>query len=107
MQMTVPQIETPRSKGHSPTQNTQLMVERCLREQGSFSSKRALLNALPRKMEYATLVKVLHYLEASNKIFMSEDGTIVWVFSDNPKLLKLLAESSVLKSAGTQNSQKN
>jgi hypothetical protein len=74
------------------------MVERCIREAGSFRSRRALMEALPRKVEYPTLVKVLEYLEASNKIFLGEDGSIVWVFTDNPKLIRLLEESPVLKS---------
>jgi len=54
------------------------------------------MRALPRKIEYGTLVKILQYLEASEKIAFTEDGSIVWVFTDNPKLLKLLRESPVL-----------
>lgn len=83
---------------HSPTLSTQLMVERCIREAGSFPSRRALMRALPRKVEYPTLAKTLVYLEASNKILLAEDGSIVWVFVDNPKLLRLLAESPIIKS---------
>ena len=87
---------------HSPTLSTQLMVERCIREAGSFPSRRALMRALPRKVEYPTLAKALVYLEASNKILLAEDGSIVWVFVDNPKLLQLLAASPVIKSEHTQ-----
>ena len=75
---------------HSPTLETQLMVERCIQEAGSFPSRRALRRALPRQVEYPTLVSVLTYLEASNKILLSEGGSVVWVFTDNPKLLQLL-----------------
>lgn len=75
------------------------MVERCIGEAGSFPSRRALMRSLPRKLEYPTLAKTLVYLEASNKILFDEDGSIVWVFVDNPKLLQLLAESPVIKSA--------
>jgi len=77
------------------------MVEGCIRENASFASHRALMRALPRKIEYGTLVKILQYLEASQKIIFAEDGSIVWVFTDNPKLLKLLEQSPVL-SQGTQ-----
>lgn len=80
------------------------MVERCLREVGSFPSRRALMRSLPRKVEYPTLAKTLLYLEASNKILLAEDGSIVWVFADNPKLLQLLAESPVMKSVDTRTS---
>jgi len=80
------------------------MVERCIREEGVFRSKYALMQALPRKMEYQTLVSILTYLEASNKIFLGEDGSITWVFTDNPKFLKLLAESPVIRSQDIRNS---
>ena len=89
---------------HSPTLTTQLMIERCIREAGSFPSRRALMRALPRQVEYPTLAKTLVYLEASNKILLSEHGSIVWVFVDNPKLLQLLAQSPVIKPEHTQTS---
>jgi hypothetical protein len=62
------------------------------------------MRALPRQVEYPTLAKTLEYLEASNKIHLAEDGSIVWVFVDNPKLLRLLRTSRVIKSAGTPTS---
>ena len=83
-------------RGHSPTLSTQLMVERAIRDKASFPSRRALMRELPHQVEYGTLVKILQYLEASEKIVFAEDGSIVWVFTDNPKLLKLLAQSPVL-----------
>jgi hypothetical protein len=89
---------------HSPRLDTQLMIERCIQEAGSFPSRRALMRSLPRQVEYPTLAKALAYLEASNKILLAEDGSIVWVFADNPKLLRLLAESPIIKSADTRTS---
>jgi sulfur transfer complex TusBCD TusB component (DsrH family) len=59
------------------------------------------MRKLPRKIEYRTLLRILQYLEASEKIVLAEDGSIVWVFTDNPKLLKLLNQSPVLKSKDT------
>jgi hypothetical protein len=53
------------------------------------------MRALPRKVEYPTLVTVLDYLEASEKILIKGDS-ITWVFTDNPKLLKLFRESIVM-----------
>ena len=81
-----------RKDRHSPRLDTQLMVEKCIREKGPFTSRRALMRALPRKVEYPTLVTILDYLEASEKILIKGDS-ITWVFTDNPKLLKLLRES--------------
>lgn len=59
------------------------------------------MEALPRKVEYRTILKILQYLEASEKILLTEDGSIVWVFADNPKLLELLKQSPVLTSEAT------
>jgi hypothetical protein len=90
---------------HSPRLDTQLMVEKCIREKGPFTSRRALMKALPRKVEYPTLVTILNYLEASDKILINVDS-ITWVFTDNPKLLRLLRESPVLKSGDTSSSRR-
>ena len=59
------------------------------------------MRKLPHKVEYRTLLRILQYLEASEKIVLAEDGSIVWVFTDNSKLLKLLNQSPVLKSKDT------
>jgi len=84
------------SRGHSPTLDTQLMVEHTIRDRGSFPSRRALMRELAHKVEYGTLVRILQYLEASEKIVLTEDGSIAWVFADNPKLLALLDQSPIL-----------
>jgi hypothetical protein len=81
------------------------MVEKCIREKGPFASRRALMKALPRKVEYPTLVTILNYLEASDKILIN-GNSITWVFTDNPKLLRLLRESPVLKSGDTPSSRR-
>lgn len=81
------------------------MVEKCIREKGPFASRRALMKALPRKLEYPTLVTILNYLEASDKILIN-GVSITWVFTDNPKLLRLLRESPVLKSGDTPSSRR-
>jgi hypothetical protein len=94
-----------RGDRHSPRLDTQLMVEKCVREKGPFSSRRALMRALPRKVEYPTLVTILNYLEASDKILINGDS-ITWVFTDNPKLLRLLRGSPVLRSGGTPSSRR-
>jgi hypothetical protein len=81
------------------------MVEKCVREKGPFSSRRAMMRALPRKLEYPTLVTILNYLEASDKILINGDS-ITWVFTDNPKLLRLLRQSPVLRSGDTPSSRR-
>lgn len=93
-----------RRNGHSPTLDTQMMVEKCIRDNTAFPSRRALMRALPRKVEYPTLVRILTYLEASEKVLLNGDS-VTWIFVDNPKLLKLLRESPVLKSGDTRSSR--
>ncbi|AFU57489.1 hypothetical protein Ngar_c05460 [Candidatus Nitrososphaera gargensis Ga9.2] len=87
-----------RSAGyHEPTLPTIQMVEAAIKEAKEYPSKYKLWRSLPKSMQYQTLEKVLNYLEASNKIMIdNKDGAIIWVFADNPKLEKLLEESTRL-----------
>jgi len=64
------------------------MVERAIKDTYSLT-KAQLWKSLPRKVHYATFLRVIEYLIASNKIVFDKEQ-IVWVFPDNPKLDKLL-----------------
>ncbi len=82
---------------HEPTLPTIQMVEAAIKEAKEYPSKYKLWRSLPKSMQYQTLEKVLNYLEASNKIMIDDkDGAIIWIFADNPKLEKLLEESTRL-----------
>jgi hypothetical protein len=81
---------------HEPRLDTVLMVERAIKESGTYPSKRRLWKSLPRKMQYQTFERIIEYLESSNKILLN-GRSIVWVFPDNPKLKKLIEESVRLK----------
>jgi len=72
------------------------MVEAAIKQAKEYPSKYKLWRSLPKSMQYQTLEKVLNYLEASNKIMVDKDGAIIWIFADNPKLEKLLEESTRL-----------
>jgi len=69
------------------------MVEKAIKESGSYPTKKELLESLPKKIQYQTFNRIIEYLESSNKI-MFNGREIIWIFPDNPKLKKLL-ESSV------------
>jgi hypothetical protein len=84
------------SASHEPTLPTIQMVEAAIKEVREYPSKYKLWRSLPKSMQYQTLEKVLKYLEASNKIMIDKDGVIIWIFADNPKLEKLLEESTRL-----------
>ena len=81
---------------HEPRLDTVLMVERAIKESGSYPSKRQLWKSLPRAVQYQTFERIIEYLESSNKI-LKNGRSIVWVFPDNPKLKKLIEESVRLK----------
>lgn len=77
---------------HEPRLDTILMVEKAIKEAGSYPTRKELLESLPKKVQYQTFRRILDYLESSNKIILN-GHQIVWVFPDNPKLKKLLETS--------------
>ena len=68
------------------------MVEKAIKEAEEYPSRMELWRSLPRKIQYQTFKRILEYLEASNKIVFN-NGKILWVAVDNPKLKRLLEES--------------
>ena len=80
----------------NPTLDTIKMVEQAISKTQRYSSKNSLWRSLPRQVQYPTFRTILDYLEESNKIMYDKDGTIIWIFADNPKLKKLLKTSRSL-----------
>ena len=81
---------------HWPTLNTVIMVEKTLREMDeSVISIAELKRKLPRQVNHNTLMVILKYLEASNKIFVTLDG-ITWIHNSNPNLKKAVLEGMEL-----------
>ncbi len=94
--MTVNKTQNFIDNSHQPNLNTILMVENALKESKSYPTKKELLSSLPKKIQYQTFIKILDYLEASNKIIIN-NRRITWVFADNPKLKELLETSVKLR----------
>jgi len=78
---------------HYPRLDTVMMIEDAIRSAKEYPTKAELLRHLPKKVMYQTFNLVLEYLQRSNKIIVTKDGGIVWVFADTEKLRRLLAES--------------
>ncbi len=78
--------------GHDPTLATIQMVEKTIRKSKNYPTKKALWQSLPRQVHYQTFNRIIDYLLTSNKIILN-DREIVWVFPDNAKLKKALANS--------------
>lgn len=77
---------------HSPTLNTVIMVEDAIKDwYNSEISIPQLKKVLPKQVNHTTLVSILEYLEASNKIAVGLRG-IVWIQNDSPKMRKALRE---------------
>lgn len=66
---------------HQPRLDTVLMVEDAIREQSGEYGKFQLWRKLPRSIMYQTFLKILDYLEYSNKIAYDKEGKVGWIFS--------------------------
>jgi len=86
-----------RTISHMPRLDTIEMVEELISDKKEFSSKNRLWRALPKQVQYPTLLTILKYLEKSNKIIYDKEGAILWIFADNPKIKKLHRESTLLR----------
>ncbi|MCP3686706.1 MAG: hypothetical protein GY861_29055 [bacterium] len=77
---------------HSPTLNTILMVEETIKNADeSVVSVAYIKKKLPKQVNHNTLIRILEYLEESNKIVVSLRG-ITWIHNNNPKLRKAINE---------------
>ncbi len=86
MQATVQKLE------HAPTLNTVLMVEETLsRMEGSATTVAELKRKLPKQVNHNTLMTILEYLEASNKIAVSIRG-ITWMHNTNHNLRRAISK---------------
>ncbi|MGI0059832.1 MAG: hypothetical protein ACREBJ_08690 [Nitrosotalea sp.] len=86
-----------RTISHMPRLDTIQMVEDAILKQKEYESKNKLWRSLPKQVQYKTFTTILDYLEKSNKIIYDKDGSIIWVFANNPKLRKLHRTSAVLR----------
>ncbi len=68
----------------SPTLDTVLMVEETVKKNSGEFTRRKIWLKLPRKVMWQTYVKIIEYLESINKIIISKEGIVVYIW--NPKL---------------------
>jgi len=66
---------------YNPTLKNILKVERLLTEYKEFDSKAQLTKKLDVTMRHPVLNVILKYLEASNKILLDNDGSIIWIYA--------------------------
>lgn len=75
----------------SPTLDTILMVEETIKgSKDSIVSVAEIKRILPRKVNHNTLMRILEYLEKSNKIAVTLKG-ITWIHDTDPTIRRLIA----------------
>jgi len=72
------------SSSRSPTLETIKMVEETISEYNGEFKKTQIWEKLPRKVMWPTFLTILNYLEEINKIVISDDGIITYIW--NPRL---------------------
>lgn len=75
----------------SPTLDTILMVEDTIKaSDNSVVTVAEIKRMLPRKVNHNTLIRILEYLEKSNKIAVTIKG-ITWIYDNNPTVRRLIS----------------
>ncbi len=65
----------------SPTLDTVMMIERTIEEYSGEFNRTELWKKLPRKVMWQTFLVTLDYLQSINKIAISKEGVIVYIWS--------------------------
>ena len=65
----------------SPTLETVQMVEKIINKYSGEFNRTELWKKLPKKVMWQTYLVILHYLQSINKIAISKQGTIVYIWS--------------------------
>ena len=82
----MPQAMLEKNILHYPQLDTILRMEDFIRENSGEYKKKALWEALPKKMIYQTFCVIFDYLLESGKIAQDKEGWIVWIW--NPELVQ-------------------
>ena len=79
----------------SPTLDTVLMVEKTIEEYSGEFNRTELWKKLPRKVMWQTYLIILDYLQSINKIAISNNGIVVYIWS--PDVAKRFAKRKAIK----------
>lgn len=83
------------NSGHQPRLDTVIMVEETIQNHSGACGKFQLWRKLPKSVMYQTYLKILDYLEYSNKIAYDKEGKIGWIFS--PQIYKKFSNRKDLR----------
>ncbi|MGC8516890.1 MAG: hypothetical protein ACP5MT_03290, partial [Candidatus Acidifodinimicrobium sp.] len=74
--------------------DTVLMIEEAIKNAKEYPSKRQLWLSLKKKVMYQTFKIVIDYLVYSNKVVISKNGAIVWIW--DPEGVKKYLEKGII-----------
>jgi hypothetical protein len=69
-----------------PNLQTVIMVEKFIKDNSMFYTKRELFKNLPKQMLWGTFIIIINYLEETMKITIEKDGVVSYIW--NPEFLK-------------------
>lgn len=75
------ETETINPIARSPTLETVLMVEKVIEEYSGEFNRTELWKKLPKKVMWQTYLVILNYLQSINKIAISKQGILVYIWS--------------------------
>ncbi|MGV8151717.1 MAG: hypothetical protein ACP5OG_01425 [Candidatus Nanoarchaeia archaeon] len=79
----------------SPTLETVLMIEKIIEETSGEFNRTEIWKKLPKKVMWQTYLVVLDYLQSINKIAISKEGILVYIWS--PEVAKRFAKRKPVK----------
>ena len=69
------------------------MIEEAIKKAKDYPARTELWKKLPKKIMYQTFKVAVGYLIDSNKVILTKDNKLVWVFADSSKSKKLIRKS--------------
>jgi len=78
-----------------PNLQTVIMVEKFIKDNSMFYTKREIFKHLPKKMLWGTYKIIIDYLEETLKITTDKDGVISYIW--NPELLEKIKNMQEIK----------
>ena len=78
-----------------PNLQTVLMVEKFVKDNSMFHTRREIFNELPKKMLWGTYKIIIDYLEETLKIMVDDDGIVSYIW--NPDLLNKIKDMREIK----------
>lgn len=91
----------------SPTLETVKMVEHTIKDFNGELKKTSLWEKLPRKVQWGTYLVILDYLREINKILISHDGILIYIWNPEGAKEYLMKKHLYCNNVKTRKESKN